>query len=107
MSKIEEIIIKNSLAGIACSLFPSLLPFFFFKINRLKKSGLSKVGICIQVGGEGLSGLGCQSLNGARRESMMGRMVAACVVVESSREVRRFSAQDDDDSRDLAQEFGP
>lgn len=38
---------------------------------------------------------------------MRGRMVAASMVVESLREVRRFSAQDDGDSRDLTQEFGP
>ena len=51
--------------------------------------------------------MGYQNLNRERRKSMRGRMVAASMVVESLREVRRFSAQDDGDSRDLTQEFGP
>lgn len=52
--------------------------------------------------GKGLSDMGYQNMSGVRRESMRGKKRAACLVVGSSREVKRLLAQDDDDSSDLA-----
>ena len=53
-----------------------------------------------------LPGMVYQSLSEVRRVLMRRRVVAACVVVGSLREVRRLSAQDSGDSGSLAQGVG-
>lgn len=57
-------------------------------------------------GGDGCLAWGYQSLSGVRRVFMRGKMVVAYVVVGSSREVSRSSAQEGGVSDSLTQGVG-